>query len=79
MAMTDEEWEDLAPEEETDELRPEEEVLPEDEEPEEDLSRIVPGSDELDEIEQLTTQEQGISKPHPSTGTYGENPLTNTH
>lgn len=78
MAITDEDWEDLAPEEETDELLPED-VLPEDEETEEDLSRIVPGTDELDEIEQLTTQEQGISKPHPSTGTYGENPLTNTH
>lgn len=79
MAMIDEEQENLLPEEDTEELLPEEEVLPEDEEQEEDLSRVVPGTDELDEIEQLTTQEQGISKPHPSTGTYGDNPLTNTH
>ncbi|MDR6195690.1 hypothetical protein [Siphonobacter sp. SORGH_AS_0500] len=44
-----------------------------------DDSNIVIGDDEIDEIEQMDTRDQGVSKPHPSQEYYGDNTLTNTN
>lgn len=62
----------------------EDEDLTDEEEPviEEDFSTdsdIVIGDDELDEIEQLDTRENGIMKPYPTHEMYGDNTLTNTN
>ncbi len=62
----------------------EDEELTEEEEPviDEDFSTdsdIVIGDDELDEIQQLDTRENGIMKPYPTHEMYGDNTRTNTN